>query len=80
MEWKAEIQNINGVKQLLWECGNKKGTMMGDFSTEPDDLVAFVKEFFGEERVKEIEEEGKVEIQPIDMEKMFEEMFKNANS
>ena len=55
MEWKAEIQNINGVKQLLWECGYKKGTMVGDFSTEPDDLVAFVKEFFGEERVKALE-------------------------
>lgn len=78
MEWKAEIQNINGVKQLLWEYGYKKGTIMGDFSTEPNDLVAFVKDFFGEKRVKELEEEGKVKSEPIDMEEMFKEMAKNA--
>ena len=78
MDWKAEIQNINGVKQLLWEYGYKKGTMIADFSTEPDNLVAFVKDFFGEERVKELEEEGKIESEPIDMEEMFKEMAKNA--
>ena len=78
MEWKAEIQNINGVKQLLWEYGYKKGTLLADFSTEPDDPVAFVKDFFGEERIKELEEEGKVKSEPIDMEEMFKEMAKNA--
>lgn len=78
MEWKAEIQNINGVKQLLWEYGHKKGTLLADFSTEPDNPVAFVKDFFGEERVKELEEEGKVESEPIDMEEMFKKMAKNA--
>ena len=78
MEWKAEIQNINGVKQLLQEYGHKKGTLLADFSTEPDDPVAFVKDFFGEERIKELEEEGKVESEPIDMEEMFKEMAKNA--
>ena len=80
MSWKAEIQTINGVKQIMWECGYKKGVTIGDLSTEPEDLVTFVKNLLGEERVTEIEEEGKIEPQMIDMEEMFKEMARNANS
>ena len=78
MEWKAEIQNINGIKQIIWEYGNKKGTLLCDLSTVPDDLVQYVKDFHGEEETKKLEEEGKKEPEMIDMEKMFEEMAKNA--
>ena len=80
MEWKAEIQTINGVKQIMWECGYQKGVTITDLSTEPEDLVTFVKNLLGGERVTEIEEEGKIEPQMIDMEEMFKEMARNANS
>ena len=80
MEWKAEIQTINGVKQIMWEFGYQKGVTITDLSTEPEDLVTFVKNLLGGERVTEIEEEGKIEPQMIDMEEMFKEMARNANS
>lgn len=78
MKWKAELKEINGIKQIQWSCGTKHGTYLGDLSEEPDDVVEFVKQQYGEEGVKKIEEEGAKEVPPIDFEKMFEEMTKNG--
>ena len=79
MEWKAEYKDINGIKQIQWTCGTKHGTYLGDLSKEPKDVVKFIKDHYGEEEVKKIEEEGAKEVPPIDFEKMFEEMTKNED-
>ena len=71
MEWKASIEKINNIKQIVYGYGNYNGTLICDLSTEPEDPIAYVKEFLGEDGVKTAEEEGKKEVQPIDMEAMF---------
>jgi len=77
MEWKAEIKDINGIKQIHWSYGTRHGTYLGDLTEEPKDVVKFIKEQFTKKEIEEIEKEGAKEIPLIDFEKMFEEMTNN---
>ena len=61
--WKAEIIVVNGVKQIRWEFGTQKGVALVNIEEDPSDVVEFLKETFGEDWKKEMEEEGKKEIQ-----------------
>ena len=78
--WKAELEKINGVNQILWEFGTKKGVTIVDMDSEPEDLVAYLKSVMSPKAVEEIEEEGRKEVPPIPedyMEKMMESMGNN---
>ena len=60
--WKAEIEKVNGIKQILWEYGTKKGVTICEIESDPEDVVAFVKSKMSPKAIEEIEEEGKKEV------------------
>ena len=60
--WKAEIEKVNGIKQILWEYGTKKGVTICEIESDPEDVVAFVKSKMSPKAIEEIEEEGKREV------------------
>ena len=64
--WKAEIEKVNGIKQILWEYGTKKGVTICEIESDPEDVVAFVKSKMSPKAIEEIEEEGKKEV-PLPM-------------
>tara|TARA_R100001082_G_C4339276_1_gene149349 strand:+ start:20 stop:241 length:222 start_codon:yes stop_codon:yes gene_type:complete len=60
--WKAEIEKVNGIKQILWEYGTKKGVTICEIESNPEDAVAFVKSKMSPKAIEQIEEEGKKEV------------------
>jgi hypothetical protein len=72
--WKAEIEKVNGVKQILWEYGTKKGATLCEIESDPEDVVAFVKSKMSSKAIEEIEIEGEKEVE-VPPEDYFEKIF-----